>query len=168
MKNIIGFVLALVVCALPVSAQNLWDWSEPGSTGVVGDGTASLGLYTFTGAYFGITPGNVATVDARYPVTNTMGSATDVSPAWTTLQISVHDQYANGSVTATLYEVDKCSSTETQVCSVTSEDSDFDVHCNACTFTGPLDFANNAYYVYVSITNSETAADPRLYSLAIY
>ena len=168
MKNIIGLVLVLAVCAFPAAAQNTWDWSMPGSTGVVGDGTASLGLYTFTGAYFAVAPSAIATVDARYPVTNTVGSATDISPAWTTLEMTVHDQYTNGSVTATLYEVDICASTETQLCSVTSSDTDFDSHCDSCTFTGPVDFANNAYYVYVSIAKTSSEADPRLHELAIY
>ena len=159
MKNIIGLVLILAVCALPVAAQNTWDWSMPGSSGVVGDGTASLGLYTFTGAYFAVQPGSIATVDARYPVTNTVGSATDISPAWTTLQMTVHDQYATtGSVTATLYEVDYCTSSET----------DQDAHCDACTFSGPLDFANNAYYIHVSVAKTDNDADPRLYALAIF
>lgn len=168
MKNIVRFVLVLAVWALPASAQNNWDWSMPGSTGVVGDGTASLGIYQFTGAYFAVASSSTGTVDARYPVTNTMGSATDISPAWTTLQIAVHDQYANGSVTATLYEVDKCSGTETQLCSVTSTDTDQDTHCNTCMFTGPLDFQNNAYYVHVSVSKTDTLSDPRLYELAIY
>ena len=167
MKNIIGSVLVVVLCAFPAAAQN-WDWSEPGSTGVVDDGTASLGLYSFVGSTIGVGAGNIATVEARYPVTNTMGSATDISPAWTTLQMTVHDQYAGGSVTATLFEVDKCSSTETQVCSVTSTDTDQDTHCNSCTFTGPLDFANNTYYVFVTISNSVVSEDPRLYALAVY
>lgn len=166
MKNI-GFVLVLVLCALPAAAQS-WDWSEPGSTGVVGDGTASLGLYSFVGSSFGVGAGNIATVDARYPVTNTVGSATDITPGWTTLEIAVTDQWAGSSVTATLYEVDKCASTETQLCSITSSDTDQDVDCYTCTFTGPLDFANNAYYVHVSITNSATTENPRLYSLSVY
>src|SRR5690349_10593445 len=148
MKNIVRFVLVLALWALPAAAQNNWDWSEPGSTGVVDHTTASLGLYTFNGSYFALAPGNIGVAEARYPVTNTMGSATDISPAWTTLQMAVHDQYVTGgSVTATLYQVDKCSSVETQLCSVTSSDSDQDVHCDTCEFSGGLDFANNAYYV---------------------
>jgi hypothetical protein len=166
MKNIIGFVLVLALCALPAAAQS-WDWSNAGSTGVVDDSTAAAAIYTFTGPYFGFAS-STGTVEARYPVTNTMGSATDISPAWTTLQITVHDQYTTGSVTATLYEVDKCASTETQLCSVTSTDTDQDLHCNSCTFTGPVDFANNAYYVLVSVARTATSADPRLYELAVY
>ncbi len=166
MKNI-GFVLVLALCALPAAAQS-WDWSEPGSTGVVDDGTASLGLYSFIGPTFGIGAGNVAEVEARYPVTNTVGSASDITPPWTTLEISAHDQYAGGVVTATLYEVDKCASTETQLCQVSSEDSDQDLQCFSCNFAEPLDFANNAYYVLVSITNSAAGEDPRLYSLSVY
>lgn len=167
MKNIVRIVLVVSLCALPVAAQNL-DWSEPGSTGVLDQGTASLGFYALTGAYFGVAATAVATVEARYPVTNTVGSATDISPAWTTLQIASHDQYANGSVTATLYEVDACSSVETPLCSITSSDSDADVHCDTCTFTGPFDFANNSYYVFVSIAKTDNVSDPRLYELAVY
>ena len=165
MKNTIGLVLVLVVCALPAAAQNSWDWSMPGSSGV----TDATGLYVTTGAYIGIGPTAIATIDARYPVTNTVGSATDISPAWTTLQMAVHDQYAVGaSVTATLYEVDICSSTETQLCSITSSETDQDVHCDSCNFTGPLDFANKAYYVLATIAKTDTGVDPRLYALAIY
>jgi hypothetical protein len=169
MKNIIGMVLVLAVCALPAAAQNNWDWSEPGSTGVVGDATASGGLYVFSGPYFAVAPASIATIEARYPVTNTMGSATDISPAWTTLQMAVRDQDAvGGSVTATLYEVDICTSTETQLCSVTSSETDQDVHCDACTFTGPLDFANKSYYVLATVAKTVNGVDPRLYELAIY
>ena len=167
MKNIIGSVLVLALCALPAAAQS-WDWSEPGSTGVVDHTTASLGLYSFVGSTFGVGAGNIATVEARYPVVNTMGSATDISPAWTTLEFTGTDQWAGASITATLFEVDKCASTDTQLCSITSSDSDQDTECFSCTFTGPLDFANNAYYVFVSISNSATTEDPRLYSLTVY
>ena len=168
MKNIVRLVLVLALWALPAAAQNNWDWSAAGSTGVVDHTTASLGLYTFTGSYFAVRTDSIATVEARYPVTNTMGSATDISPAWTTLQMAVHDQYVNGSVTATLFEVDKCSSTETQLCSITSSDTDQDTECESCNFTGPLDFANKAYYVFVSVVKTNTDADPKLYELAIY
>jgi hypothetical protein len=169
MKNIIRMALVLTFCALPVAAQNNWDWSAAGSTGVVDHGTASLGLYTFAESYFSVRPDSVATVEARYPVTNTVGSATDISPAWNTLQIAVTDQWAVGSsVTATLYEVDKCTGTQTQLCSVTSTDTDQDVHCNSCTFVGGLDFANNAYYIHATVTKTTTGVDPRLWELAIY
>jgi hypothetical protein len=170
MKNIVRFVLVFVLwAALPAAAQNNWDWSMPGSAGVVDHTTASFGIYTFTGAYFALGPGNIGTAEARYPVTNTMGSATDISPAWTTLQMAVRDQDAvGGSVTATLYQVDKCSSVETQLCSITSSETADDVHCETCEFNGGLDFANYAYYVFVSVVKSDTPADPRLYELAIY
>jgi hypothetical protein len=108
-------------------------------------------------------------IEARYPVTNTVGSATDISPAWTTLQMAVHDQYPVGaSVTATLYEVDICSSTETELCSITSSETDQDVHCESCTFSGPLDFANKSYYVLATVTKTAMDVDPRLYALAVY
>jgi hypothetical protein len=167
MKNIVRMVLVLLVWALPAAAQNNWDWSNAGGTGVIDANNSTL--YVITDGYLGIRPDSVAIAEARYPVTNTVGSLTDISPAWTTLEITVHDQYVgDGSVTATLYEVDKCSGTETQLCQVVSEDTDQDTQCDTCTFNGGLDFANNAYYVHAVVSKTSETADPRLYALAIY
>ena len=168
MKNLIRLcTFALALTALPAFAQ--WDWSSTGSTGIVDDGTASLGLYQFTGPLFAVRNDSIAEVEARYPVTNTMGSSTDISPAWTTLQMAYADNSATaGSVVASLYEVDICSSTETLLCSITSNDGDGTIECSTCTFSGPLDFANKAYYVDVTVTKTDTPAAPGLYELAIY
>jgi hypothetical protein len=167
MKNIIGLVLVLAVCAVPAAAQNTWDWSHVGGAGVIDANNNTL--YVIADGYLGIRTDSVATAEARYPVTNTVGSLTTLTPGWTTLEITVHDQYiGDGSVTAVLYEVDKCSGTQTQLCEVVSEDTDQDTHCNSCTFSGGLDFANNAYYVHATVAKTSTTADPRLYAVAIY
>ena len=55
-----------------------------------------------------------------------------------------------------------------ELCSVTSSETDQDVHCETCTFSGPLDFANKAYYVLATVAKTATGVDPRLYALAIY
>ncbi len=168
MKNFVRLCIAtLAFTALPAAAQ--WDWSSVASTGIVDDGTASLGLYQFTGPLFAPRNDSIATVEARYPVTNTMGSSTDISPAWSTLQMAYKDNSSTaGSVVASLYEVDICSSTETLLCTITSDDGDGSIECKTCSFTGPLDFANHAYYVHVTVTKTDTPADPGLYELAIY
>lgn len=170
MKNIVRFVLVLAFCALPAAAQNNWDWSSTGSTGVVDEVTATFGSFELDQASFHFKSNSVGDIDARYPVTNTVGSQTDLTPAWTTLQIAVTDQWpTDASVTATLYEVDKCSGTQTQICSITSTDTDQDVHCQTCTFSSStFDFANNAYYIHATVTKQNVTYDPRLWELAIY
>ena len=168
MKNIV-LLAALFLIAIPAAAQNTWDWSSPGSLGVVDAGTWSLGLYSLSGTTFAPKPTAIATVVARYPVTNTNGSSDSLTPGWTTLQMSYRDNSSTaGSVVAILYEVEKCTATQTQLCSITSSDGDGSTTCSTCEFAGGLDFANNAYYVEVTVTKTDVPADPALYQLAIY
>jgi len=164
----VSLLFLLVLAAIPAAAQSL-DWSAPGSTGVADDGTVSSGLYIFSGASFAVKSNAIATIEARYPVTNTYGSATSKTPAWSTLKMTYSDNSSTaGSVVAALMEVDKCSATETQLCSITSADGDGSITCDVCTWNGGLDFANHAYYVDVTITKTDTPAAPKLYQLAIY
>jgi len=163
-----SYVLSLLVClvSFAASAQTL-DWSSIGSAGVIDDST--LGLYSTNGAALTIKTNAVATVEARYPVTNTVGTAFDQAPAWTTLSAALVDDGANGSVTVTLYEVDKCDGTETQVCQINSSDGTSAVECETCTFSSStFDFANNAYYIEVSLTRSTSTPTEALYQLALY
>src|SRR5258706_7151257 len=126
------FALLFALLALPAAAQSL-DWSAPGSAGVVDPGTISLGLYTFNGAVFQVKTTAIATVEARYPVTNTYGSAFSLTPAWSTLKMTYADNDATGSVFAELMEVDTCSSTERQLCSITSSDGAGSGSRDTCT-----------------------------------
>ena len=165
MKNIVRLIVVCSLFALPAAAQ--WDWSSPGSGGVIDPN--AITVWDFTGTTFRIRTDSIGTVDVRYPVTNTYGSSFDISPAWTTLAITASDNSsAAASVTATLYEVDICSDTQTALCTVTSADGDGTPACNTCTFTGPLDFANNAYYVLVTASKTDVGAVAALHSLSVY
>lgn len=157
--------LLFAFLALPAAAQSL-DWSSPGSAGKV---DPQLGLWTFSGSAFMIKPTAIATVDAYYPVTNTYGSATSLLPAWSTLKMSyVDDNAGGGSVFAELLEVDACSSTQRQLCSITSADGDSSVHCDTCSWIGGVDFGSHTYYIHVTVAKTDTPAHPALYSLAVY
>ena len=163
MKAIISLTVLALLLAVPASAQN-YDWSHVGSVGTIAAGAG----HVFTGPTFTFAPSRTGTLTARYNITNTVGGAIDKTPAWTTFTAAFTDTSSSGQVSLRLMQVDKCASTETQLCSITSSDTDQDVDCYTCNFTGPLDFANNAYYVHVSISNSATGEDPRLYSLSVY
>ena len=156
--------LALVLAALPLAAQTNYDWSMVGATGTI---TNPATGYNYTGPTFEFAPFFKGNITARYRVTNTYGSATSKTPPWTTLIASVTDNSASASVTTRLLQVDKCNSTETQICSITSSDGT-DPHCDTCTFSsGTIDFANYEYYVEVKLTRSLTTVTAALHSVAI-
>jgi hypothetical protein len=164
MKTMIGIsFLSLLLTALPLAAQT-YDWSAVGSTGTISNPAVG---YTYTGPTFEFAPFARGNLTARYRVTNTYGSAYSKSPAWTTLYASVTDNSTSGSVTTRLLEVDKCSNTETQICSITSTDGS-DPHCDTCTFSSStFDFANNEYYVEVKLSRSVSTVTASLHSVAI-
>ncbi len=100
-------------------------------------------------------------------MTNTYGSGTSLTPPWTTLTESYTDTSSLGSVTARLLKVDKCSNTETQLCSVTSSNGS-DPQCSSCTFSSSdMDFANFAYYVEVKLNRTSTSATEMIHSVGI-
>jgi hypothetical protein len=163
MRNLISLMtLALLFAALPAAAQ-AYDWSNVGSVGILAAGIGGV----FDGATFKHAPLRTGSLTARYPVTNTYGSSTSKTPPWTTLYAAVSDNSSAGSVTAKLVEVDKCSNTETTLCTLTSSDN-ADPQCATCTFSSSaFDFANNHYYVQVTIARTSTSASPELHSLGI-
>jgi hypothetical protein len=155
--------LSLLLVALPLAAQT-YDWSMVGSCGAIHNPGAG---YTFTGPTFTFSGTYRLTLTARYRVTNTYGSATSKQPGWTTLYAALTDNSANGSVTATLYRVDKCNNTQTALCAITSTNSS-DPHCESCTFNSTdIDFANYEYYVEVKLARSDTVATEALHSVAL-
>ena len=102
-------------------------------------------------------------------MTNTYGSATSKQPGWTTFSMTYADNSSTaGSVVANLMEVDACSTTERQLCSITSADGDGSTACDTCALSSGLDFSNHSYYVHVTITKTDLPANPKLYELALY
>ena len=160
-------ILALLVltAAVPLSAQT-YDWSMVGSGGT--PDPAALG-WRYTGPTFEMASTrwtNIGLV-SRYPVTNTVGSGIDISPAWTTFRLTFTDDSNLGSVVARLIKVDKCSNVETTLCTITSSDG-VGVRCASCQFSSSdVDFANFTYYVEGKLIRSATSATEQLHTVAI-
>ncbi|HYI08400.1 MAG TPA: hypothetical protein VEK57_04965 [Thermoanaerobaculia bacterium] len=152
--------LALLLLALPAAAQS-YDWSNVGSVGIV----QLLNGTSFSGPSFTFAPSRTGTLTARYNVTNTAGGGIDKTPAWTTFTAAYTDNSSLGSVTLRLFQVDKCSNAETEICAITSSDSGT---CDTCTFgSSTFDFANNFYYIQANINRTSTAATIQLHTVAI-
>lgn len=153
-------ILALLLLAVPVAAQVSYDWSNVGSVGIVQAGTG----HVFSGPSIGST--RTGTVTARYNVTNTVGGGIDKTPAWTTFSAAYTDSSTSGVITLRLFQVDKCSNAESQICSITSSDNG--TECNTCTFgSSTFDFANNFYYIQANITQTSSTAGVQLHTVAI-
>jgi hypothetical protein len=156
--------IALSLVTLPAAAQTSYDWSMVGSCGIPTDPGAG---HDFTGPSYSFSAARRGTLTARYPVTNTYGAGVSKSPAWTTLWESYTDNSSSGFVQARLYKVDKCTNTQTLLCTVVSTDGS-DPHCSSCTFSSSdIDFANYTYYVEVQINRSVTGPVEALHSVGI-
>ena len=158
------FALALFLTTLPALAQT-HDWTSVGVGGRVEKNSAFK--ITFTGPTLRFNSISTGNIIARYPVTNTHGSGTTKTPAWTTLWSTYKDNSANGSVTTKLYGVEECSGTETLICTINSSDSASN-QCDSCSFSSStFDFANNSYWVEVTLSRSATSAAEEIHSVAV-
>jgi hypothetical protein len=165
MKTMRFFALAALLVALPAAAQT-YDWSSTGSTGNFD--YASTFKYTTAGPTVKFGSFQSGTINFRYPVTNTFGTSNGSIPGWTTLHATYTDDSSSGSVTITLYRVDKCDFSETQLCSITSSDGSNTPVCSTCNFSSSdVDFANYYYYVLVSLNRSNTTANEQIHQVAI-
>jgi hypothetical protein len=165
MKNTARLLaLTLFVAALPALAQT-HDWTSIGGTGRVAPAGASKTLFSGPTLKFNSTA--TGDIVARYPVTNTYGSGTSKTPPWTTLWATSKDTSASGSVTTRLYEISKCTGAETLICTITSTNGASN-QCGSCSFSSStFDFANNTYWVEVTLSRTATTATEEIHSLAI-
>jgi hypothetical protein len=167
MKNAIRVTaLALLVLALPASAQ--MDWNMAGSAGNVDEQAANAGLYAFTGTNAHFRGNNVGQIVLRYPVTNTYGSFGSTIPPWTTMELAAIDNGANGFVQARLVQVDRCSNVENTIATIVSDDGEAGVvACHTAAVAG-IDFGNFIYYIEVTLARNNANAQASIQSLALY
>lgn len=157
-------VLVLFLAAVPVTAQQAW--TSTGSTGTVDE--ASLGIYATNLASIGFTPGPTGGIQARYNVTNTFGGGFTDTPPWNVLEMTYFDSSVSSSVTATLFQVNRCTGAVTVLCSVNSVDATTNT-CQSCTFpAGSINFAGNIYWVELRMGRSVNTVNPQLIALRIF
>lgn len=164
--SLFGLLLVVSLLAIPAFAQTTYDWSMIGSAGHVDPSSTSA--YAHAGPALKFATGWTGTIVARYPVTNTYGSATSFSPPWQYFILSYANNSALGSVSARLMRVDHCSSDEEEMCHVNGGNTSGANACGYCLFNpGELDFSNNSYYVEVTMTRSAPTATPQVNTVAI-
>lgn len=156
MKKPLVFVAAawFVLAALPAFSQQLWNTT--GSTGIIDE--ASLNLFEFSGQTLQFKPGAVGTIVARYPIVSHTQN-----PGWGSFWIG----YGGASgVSVALKEVNQCGNVETTLTTYTPLGPDANI-CISHMFFGLFtwNFAQNSYYLEVTLTRPTTATNPRFHRL---
>lgn len=157
-------VFALFLAAVPVTAQQ--GWTAVGSTGTLDE--ASLGLYATNLASLGFQPAPTGSVVARYNVTNAFGGGFTDTPPWNALEMTYFDNSVNSSVSAVLFQVNRCTGAISVVCSVNSVDNAANT-CQTCGFAaGSINFLNSMYFVEVRVSRNVNTVNPQLIGLRIF
>ncbi|HJX26398.1 MAG TPA: hypothetical protein VJ885_00680 [Thermoanaerobaculia bacterium] len=158
-------VFALSLAAVPIAAQTQ-AWTSVGSAGTID--RASLGLYATNISSLGFQAGPTGTVVARYNVTNAFGGGYTDTPPWNIFEMTAFDNSPSSVVSATLFEVDRCTGTVTVVCGMSSTDAAANT-CARCTFAaGTINFATSNYVVEVKVNRTLNTVNPQLIALRIF
>ena len=162
-------VVALFLAALPVAAQT-GAWTAVGSSGDIDE--ASMGIFAVNLSTLQHQPGAVGSVVARYNVTNTFGGGLTDTPPWTTMEMTYLDVPVAGSigtVSASLFEVDRCTGAISFICSINSVDGNAPA-CLTCTFpsTTVINFGASHYVVEVRVFRNMNNVFPQLIGLSIF
>jgi len=164
MKNLVRlFVLTLSLTTLPAFAQ--MDWSAVGSVGQP-DESAS-GMYDLNGPDLQFRAGVTGTFYARYGVTNTYGSAISPMPPWGRFLLAYIDDSNQVTIHARLMRVDKCTGVAHELCEIKSKDAST-TQCDTCTFSDPIDFQRNVYYVEVDLNRTSSSGNCVIHHMGIF
>lgn len=168
MKHIVRLVVAaLFLVSLPAYSQlpPPMHWNMVGSTTTL-DETSAPHAYTDMSLHFG--GAALGSIVARYPVTNVFGSGITTVPPWSILEVAHTDNGPNAFVSATLFEVNRCTRVRVPLCTINSLDGPAGTVCQRCTWATPTDFGQNIYYVEVRLSRNNVAGIPSVESLSIY
>jgi hypothetical protein len=151
---------AALLFSLPALASP--PWTAAGTTAVIDE--SGVPLYALTPPYLGFNSTAVGVFTAYFNVTDTSATST---PTWNTLQISYFDNAVPSQVSATLFQLDKCNGTVTQLCFVASTDATVNT-CKQCNFTTGIDFTRYEYWVTAQLYRAVNTLDPKLFAVRIF
>ncbi|HEX3131405.1 MAG TPA: hypothetical protein VH394_28970 [Thermoanaerobaculia bacterium] len=158
-RALLGFVFLAI--ASSASAQV---WTAVASSGAIEDNSAAT-YGTSNGALF-FRSGATGNVNAIYNVTDPKDSG---SPSWTTLEFVAKTGGGLGVfATASLYRQPRFSGTAIAICSALAPATGA-LSTSTCTFSSStFDFANNYYFVRVSLGRTSTAQSQTAWGVQIY
>jgi hypothetical protein len=144
-------LIAVLVLTLPASAQL---WNTTGSTGIIDE--SSTALYEFTGQALQFKSGQTGTIVARYPIVSDIQD-----PGWGSFWLG----YAGAGVTVRLKKVNECGNTETTLTTYTGNTESYICISHMFFDEFTWNFAQNSYYLEVTLTRATTSTNPRFHRL---
>lgn len=160
-SRILLAVFAVLIAAAPALAAAP-PWTAAGTTVVIDE--SSVPLAALTPPFFGFAPGVGNGVITGYlNVTDTTATAL---PGWNYLELSAFDNSPQSQVSATLFQLDKCTGAVTAICQAVSTDAAV-TKCSRCALNAQLDFNLYDYYVTVNVYRSSTALAPKFYAVRL-
>lgn len=163
-SRILLAVVAVLVAAAPVAPAVAASppWTAAGTTVVIDE--TSVPMSALTPPFFAFAPaaGN-GVITGYLNVTDTTATAL---PGWNYLELSAFDNSPQSQVSATLFQLDKCTGAVTAICQAVSTDAAV-TKCSRCALNAQLDFTLYDYYVTVNIYRSSTALAPKFYAVRL-
>jgi len=168
---LVGFTALLLIGQTPPVP-----WTAVASTGAVDE--SALSNFAFTDACVEYRPALTAPavtgpIEVHYNVVNTFDNRNPPTvPGWTTFELGSAAP-AGSAVEAILFKVERCTGKQTEVCRVKNTSAAGipapGSICKTCQFAAAsLDFANNLYYVKVTLTRTTPTALPRACTLRVF
>lgn len=158
MRKLSLFAVALVLCALPLSAG---EWNAIGSEGIIDE--SCLNLFEFSGARLQFKTGAVGTIVARYPI-----HPNTPYPDW---NAGFTVGWAQNGVTVKLIQASFCIPVETVICQFgpTTNTGEPGFGCATCIPEDiiNMNFQQNAYYIEATLTRATTASSPKLLMVSV-
>jgi len=144
-------------------------WTAVASTGAVDDD--SLGRYEAMGTSitYRSTSQSLDPITVRYNVTDL--SLNQPIPGWTHLELGSAVPGAGSFVSATLFQVDRCTGEQQEICTTTNDGINQVGICTTCQFpANAIDFSlapGNLYYVRVTLDRADQPNPPSVYTLRL-
>lgn len=162
-RNVLAGLVAVAVLALAAGAE-AQVWTAVASGGAIEHGSAAT--YATSNGTLVFRTGTIGNVRAVFNVTNPLDFG---NPGWTTLEFT--GQNPGGGIgvfaTAVLYRQPRFSTSAITVCSVVLPISG-SLTTATCAFAPTIDFANNYYFVRVSLGRETTTQSVAAYGLRVY
>ena len=145
-------------------------WTAVASTGAADE--SAFGIFAFSGPSvgYGAVATSTAPIEFRYNVTNT-GDTASSTPGWKTLEVGMFAP-ATSVVSASLYQVERCTGKQTLLCSVRGTNfTGTTGQCRTCTLqttANPIDFARYLYYVDLFLDRNTPGEKPLAHTLRLF
>lgn len=149
--------------------QSASPWTAVASTGAVDESASAFYAFTDACVEYRRMAASLDPIQVRYNVVNTFDNgASPTVPGWTNMELGFAAR--GGSVVeARLFKVDLCTGQQSEICRITGKSAP-NPTCQRCPNGFPaaaINFAENLYYVLLTVDRAATTERPRACTLRL-